>query len=682
MADVFRTLCAGPVRSFGISNLSAAQKQARHLLTEHLNELLSVKNRSVYLHQLILIVCGYGKEDEDAEMTSSTFSEYIFFKVFTEDLVQFEDKFDFLLLCLSQWVCSIRHEFVNSFLHLVSDMLEPFRDENPLQHVLEVVEATQPQHLEDAEAPVRDKCVYNFVNRVNWPLYRQELARLEAEQEVCERRKRHEGETGFFNWKNENVDCATPYSDRMRGLRLLLIGPPGAGKTTQAFLIAKQFNILNVSVGGLLRRFAEAGVDEVAIGVAESMQHGLLVDDKIVWTLVHQEITSQAALNGFVLDGFPRTMTQVKLLEDHLADEFQVLSAALNFELPDNQVMERVAGRLYHKASGRTYHKSFRPPLKANHDDETDEPLLLRADDRPVVLPIRIEEFYAETKPLLVRFKEQGRLFNFDANASAPEIFRDVRLALQEAYRPPPHLRQMVNVVILGPPGSGKSTQAMALQNKFGIGHLCPKDALREEISRKSPLGQRAAAALCAMRDAGKAQGEALAARGDGISALEDLLQEVVLDFLQSPACAKGVVLDGFPPSLATAEELGQAMEGMGRTIDCCLHLEVDNSLSLQRCHGRLLHPRSGRQYHRELWPPKVEGHDDVTGEELRAYDEEQREAVLCRLTAFAQRAPPVLRHFEDAGRLFNVDASKPAEEVAHDIEVMVHRARHLLTLD
>lgn len=73
-------------------------------------------------------------------------------------------------------------------------------------------------------------------NRENWPLYRQELARLEAEQEVCERRKRHEGETGFFNWKAENVDCATPYSDRLRGLRLVLIGPPGAGRAGRCAL--------------------------------------------------------------------------------------------------------------------------------------------------------------------------------------------------------------------------------------------------------------------------------------------------------------------------------------------------------------------------------------------------------------------------------------------------------------
>ena len=406
MADTFKVLASGYVKPFNQQKLTNEQRHARQVLQTHLDDIMQVNSRGMYLHELTVCVAGFAEEDENEEIDVTHFSEYNYFKVFSQDLVSYSDKFDFLLLCVRHWICQVHAAFVERFLRLIDGVLTPFNDENPIQTVLDLVVLTTPRVAAEADMETRDKWLYDFVHKENWPLYQQELARLEAEQEVFEREQRQAAYKSLFGW--ECTESPLPYSDRMRGLRVALIGPPGAGKTTQALLLEKQYNIQHIAVGPLLRDFADSTDSEEALAVAEAMQHGQLVDDQVVWALVLPKIASTGAHNGYVLDGFPRTKAQATLLAEYYMDTYQELTAVLNFVVPETTVAERAEGRLYHKASHRSYHKHLRPPQQEGLDDWTKEPLLRRGDDKPIILHIRMGEFIEDTRPLIGHYKQQA----------------------------------------------------------------------------------------------------------------------------------------------------------------------------------------------------------------------------------------------------------------------------------
>jgi hypothetical protein len=218
MADTFKVLASGYVKPFNQQKLTNEQRHARQVLQTHLDDIMQVNSRGMYLHELTVCVAGFAEEDENEEIDVTHFSEYNYFKVFSQDLVSYSDKFDFLLLCVRHWICQVHAAFVERFLRLIDGVLTPFNDENPIQTVLDLVVLTTPRVAAEADMETRDKWLYDFVHKENWPLYQQELARLEAEQEVFEREQRQAAYKSLFGW--ECTESPLPYSDRMRGLRL------------------------------------------------------------------------------------------------------------------------------------------------------------------------------------------------------------------------------------------------------------------------------------------------------------------------------------------------------------------------------------------------------------------------------------------------------------------------------
>jgi adenylate kinase len=179
-------------------------------------------------------------------------------------------------------------------------------------------------------------------------------------------------------------------------MRLILLGAPGAGKGTQASFLCRHYGIPQVSTGDMLRAAVKAG-SPLGVAAKKVMDAGALVSDDIIIGLVKERIAQPDCVNGFLFDGFPRTIAQAEAMKDAGVK----LDAVLEIDVPDEAIIERMSGRLFHIASGRSYHVRFNPPKVAGHDDLTGEPLIQRDDDKEATVRKRLEVYQSQTRPLV-----------------------------------------------------------------------------------------------------------------------------------------------------------------------------------------------------------------------------------------------------------------------------------------
>lgn len=179
-------------------------------------------------------------------------------------------------------------------------------------------------------------------------------------------------------------------------MRLILLGPPGAGKGTQAQFICESLSIPQISTGDMLRA-AVAAQSELGKRVKKVMDEGALVSDEIIIALVEERITQDDCANGFLFDGFPRTIVQAQALVD--ADI--TLDCVVEIQVPDEQIVNRLGGRRVHPGSGRVYHTEFNPPKVTDKDDETGEALIQREDDKEATVRDRLRVYHEQTHPLV-----------------------------------------------------------------------------------------------------------------------------------------------------------------------------------------------------------------------------------------------------------------------------------------
>lgn len=179
-------------------------------------------------------------------------------------------------------------------------------------------------------------------------------------------------------------------------MKIILLGAPGAGKGTQAQFLTKAFDIPQISTGDMLRAAIKAGT-ELGKLAKSFMDSGKLVTDEIIIGLVKERILEDDCKNGFLLDGFPRTVPQA----DALKEAGVAIDAVIEIDVADSVIVERMSGRRAHLASGRTYHVVFNPPKVENKDDETGEELVQRADDKAEVVLDRLRVYHEQTAPLV-----------------------------------------------------------------------------------------------------------------------------------------------------------------------------------------------------------------------------------------------------------------------------------------
>jgi adenylate kinase len=179
-------------------------------------------------------------------------------------------------------------------------------------------------------------------------------------------------------------------------MRLILLGPPGAGKGTQAAYIKDRFGIPQISTGDMLRAAVKAGTP-LGLAAKKVMDSGQLVSDDIIIGLVQERLKAPDCAKGYLFDGFPRTIPQAEAMKAAGVR----LDFVLEIDVPDEEIIVRMSGRRVHAASGRTYHVRFNPPKAEGRDDATGEPLIQRDDDREETVKKRLEVYRAQTRPLV-----------------------------------------------------------------------------------------------------------------------------------------------------------------------------------------------------------------------------------------------------------------------------------------
>lgn len=196
------------------------------------------------------------------------------------------------------------------------------------------------------------------------------------------------------------------------------------------------------------------------------------------------------------------------------------------------------------------------------------------------------------------------------------------------------------NIILLGPPGSGKGTQSSNIVHDFCYCQLSTGDLLRDNVAKKTPAGVKAKEAMD---------------KGELVS--DEIVNEILVNAIKSPTCERGVIFDGYPRNPEQAESLNKLLSSINQKLHLVIDLKIDTEELFERVEGRRVHVKSGRTYHLKFNPPKREGLDDVTGEPLIHRDDDKREVLQSRLDVYFKKTAPVSNYYKMAGILKEINA-------------------------
>ncbi|MGI6055679.1 MAG: adenylate kinase [Bilifractor sp.] len=208
-------------------------------------------------------------------------------------------------------------------------------------------------------------------------------------------------------------------------MKIIMLGAPGAGKGTQAKKIAEKYGIPHISTGDIFRANIKEGT-ELGRKAKEYMDQGLLVPDELTCDLVVDRISQPDAANGYVLDGFPRTIPQAEALTKALDARGEKIDDAIDVTVPDENIVSRMSGRRACLKCGATYHLVYNPPKKEGICDNCGSELVLRDDDKPETVQKRLNVYHAQTQPLIDYYSKAGVLFSVDGTQDIDKVFADI----------------------------------------------------------------------------------------------------------------------------------------------------------------------------------------------------------------------------------------------------------------
>ena len=232
-----------------------------------------------------------------------------------------------------------------------------------------------------------------------------------------------------FTFLNTALSCSFPFIFFFPfcpvSMKIVLMGAPGCGKGTQSPYVQERYGLCHLSTGDMLR---DAVTRKTANGLLakDAMDAGKLVSDDIVFGIVKDSIKNPECRYGYILDGFPRTLKQAQMMEN----AGEKVDKVIEFNVPDDVILERTSGRWIHKASGRTYHEVFRPPQNPGKDDVTGEPLYQRHDDRREVCEKRLDIYKQETQPLSDYYNKSGVYSMINADRTVDEVRKSIAALL------------------------------------------------------------------------------------------------------------------------------------------------------------------------------------------------------------------------------------------------------------
>ena len=208
-------------------------------------------------------------------------------------------------------------------------------------------------------------------------------------------------------------------------MKILLIGPPGGGKGTQAKKLSSKFNIPQISTGDMLRDHVKR-MSELGIEAKEFMDKGELVPDELILKMMKSKLSDNDCNNGYILDGFPRTLPQAKGLDALLDNIDSNLDKVIIIKVDDDVIIDRMSGRRVHKSSGRIYHIKYNPPKNEGLDDITNEPLSIRSDDKKETVKNRLKIYHDLTKPLINFYNIKNILFEVNGENEIENVFANI----------------------------------------------------------------------------------------------------------------------------------------------------------------------------------------------------------------------------------------------------------------
>jgi len=452
-------------------------------------------------------------------------------------------------------------------------------------------------------------------------------------------------------------------------MNIALIGPSGVGKGTHAASLCARFNLRHVATGDLFRHHLQT---RSALGLLarKYMEQGELVPDEVVDAIIEEWCIRRDPAEGAFFDGFPRTAYQARFLDGLLQTLHRPLAAVIYLRVPDEVIVDRLAGRLICRSCQTPYHLTLHPPVQDGFCDACGGELYQRPDDTTALVQARLKVFHRMTGPVLAHYAAAGRLAIISGEGSIGEV--DTRLldfvaavkqgsaafasreeaarmcAIETAPLSPAQLaRTSPDLVLLGGPGSGKGTQAERLCATLRLPHIATGDLFRDNLRRATDLGKLA---------------QSYMDRGELVP--DDVTEAMVEVRLAQPDTQDGFILDGFPRTLPQAGALTEMMARLQRRLTAVLYINVPDEALVGRLSGRLICRSCQAPYHLQFKPPHRPGFCDACGAELYQRADDNPRTVRARLVTFHGQTEPLIAYYRQADLLHEIDGEGPLVDV------------------
>ncbi len=462
-------------------------------------------------------------------------------------------------------------------------------------------------------------------------------------------------------------------------MSIVIIGPSGAGKGTQAYKIASQFNLTHISTGDLFRESLEK---QTALGILAKkyMAQGELIPDEVVDAMVEEYLQKSDPEKEIIFDGFPRNRYQAQFMNEIFKEMGRSLEAILYLKVSDEEIVERIPGRIICRQCQTPYHK-IHNPLKTCHKCGSTKGYQ-RDDDNPKTARARLRVFYREITPLIEYYLDSDKLIIIDGEGTIGEVNHRVVEALEAVNRhesrtaTPAEAKEIQNlkdvkaalsyeqavhhsldIVFLGAPGSGKGTQAVQLSQTFNLQRIATGDLFRKNLQEDTKLGKLAKKYLD---------------RGELVP--DNVTEGMVRERLARPDSTAGFILDGFPRTLPQAEALTEMMTDMQRRIDAVIYIKAPDAEIIERLAGRQICRECQSPFHNIHNPFRSCLYNRCNGEYLYQREDDKPETVQNRLKTYHRQTSPLIDYYHNAGLLIEIDGVGEVSRIHDNIMTALYQ--------